>query len=120
MNTGSGRQASVRGEPGVISLAGRISFDVLPGLMDAYARAGVDGTVRLDFSGVRSLDVPGLNALVKLHLHARGQGRQLRATGLDVPFRDVLRASCIDEAVPFDPVPETASGYPRGGPGQGR
>lgn len=118
MTTDSGRPAVVREEPGTVFLSGRITSEILPGLMDAYARSSVGGTVLLDFSGIESIDVPGLNALIKLLLHARQQGGRLRAAGLGMPFQDVFRASRIDEAVPFEPVsvPEGPAGYPQGWP----
>lgn len=102
MVTGSQASFQIQAGPGIISLMGRISSQVTAELMDTYSRLDRTETVRLDFSHMDSLDVPGVNALIKLYLVARGQGRKLTATGLNPAFREVFIATRLHEAIPME------------------
>lgn len=117
--------ASVITEPGVttrdgvIALAGDITSRVTNGLMEAYDRVSRDRkAVRLDFSGANRMDVSGLNALIKLHERAKTRRVRLEATGLSLLFRDIFRASRLDEAIMPDPpgVTDRAGEAPAAGP----
>ncbi|MRR39261.1 anti-sigma factor antagonist, partial [bacterium] len=118
MSAGTDRSFVIRAEPGLISLEGRITFAVTGELLDAFPVAGKGATVSLDFSGMDSLDVSGINALIKLYLEARKQGKGLRAKGLSPLFREVFRAACLTEAFPMDAVAESGviGGIPDGWP----
>lgn len=107
MITGNGASFQIQAGPGMISLGGKINAQVTVELMDTYSRLDRTETVRLDFSRMDSLDVSGVNALIKLYLIARGQGRKLLATGLNSAFREVFIATRLHEAIPME---ATASG----------
>lgn len=89
----------VKTEPGRIFLEGRVSSLVWPDLMSAYVRVAGRDPVTLDFSEMESIDVSGLNALVKLAAAARGQEMKLLADGLSPAFREVFASARIDEAI---------------------
>ena len=93
---------AIRNEPGKIFLEGRISAPVWPDLMKAYVRSVGRGPVALDFSAMESLEVSGLNALVKLSVAAKGQGRKLVASGLTPFFQEVFASSRIDAVIPVE------------------
>jgi len=92
----------IREQEGAISLEGRITSQAADALMDAYSKAGRAGVARLDFSRMESIDVSGLNSLVKLHNEARRRGGRLSAAGVSPAFRDVLIAARLDEAISLD------------------
>lgn len=92
----------IQSKSGVISLEGKINARITAGLMDAYSMLGREETVRLDFSGMEYLDVSGVNALIKLYLVARGQGRKLLATGLSPAFREAFTVTRLSEAIPVE------------------
>jgi anti-anti-sigma regulatory factor len=98
---------AIRTEPGTIFLEGKVSSAAWPDLMKSYVRSVGQGPVTLDFSGMESLEVPGLNALVRLAAAVKGQGGNLAARGLSPEFREVFASSRIDEAIP---VGESSSG----------
>ncbi len=109
MNTGIDRSFVIRAEPGVISLEGRINFAVTRELLEAFPLAGQGATVSLDFSGMDSLDVSGVNALIKLYLKAREQGRGLRVKGLPPLYGEVFKAGCLTEAFPMEAGAESGT-----------
>ncbi|MBN2297232.1 MAG: STAS domain-containing protein, partial [Deltaproteobacteria bacterium] len=86
-------------DQGSIFLRGTITSRVSPLLMDAYHQLGTGNTIVLDFSGMKHIDIPGINALIKFHLHARPHGRKIVAYGLSPYFREVFTATGIGEAI---------------------
>ena len=109
MRTGESSSFLIREHQGAISLEGRITSQAAEALIDAYAKSGSTGITRLDFSRMESIDVSGLNALVKLHNEARKRGGSLSAVGVSPAYRDVLIASRLDEAISLD-VPACSAG----------
>jgi len=104
----------VRGQEGTISFQGKITSGVTPSLMDAYHRL-VTNEIKLDFSAMEQMDISGVNALIKLYLHAKTRGKRLVAQGVSPYFRDVFTVTRLDAAIPVKPV-DTAgiSGSPPG------
>lgn len=102
MKSGDKSSFLIREEQGAIFLEGRISSQAAEALMDAYLRSGRAAVTRLDFSRMESIDVPGLNALVKLHYEAGKRCGRLSAAGLSPAFREVFIAARLDEAISLD------------------
>ena len=86
-------------DQGSIFLRGTITSRVSPLLMDAYHQLGTGNTIVLDFSGMKHIDISGINALIKFHLHARPHSRKIVAYGLSPYFREVFTSTGIDEAI---------------------
>ena len=84
---------------GSLFLKGEITSQVSPLLMDAYHGLGTGDAVILDFSGMEHIDISGINALIKLYLHARAQDREVVAYGLSPYFREVFATTGIDKAI---------------------
>ena len=93
----------IHGQDGTISFQGKITSGVTSSLMDAYHRLVTD-EIRLDFSAMEHIDISGINALIKLYLHAKGHGKKLVAQGLSPYFTDVFTSVRLDAAIPFEPA----------------
>jgi len=109
----------VQAGPGVISLGGKLDAQITAELMDAFSRLDGIDPVRLDFSRMDTLEISGVNALIKLYVSARAQGIKLLATGLKPAFREVFAATRLDEAIPMEAPPsgsEAGADLPPGWP----
>ncbi|HNY65473.1 MAG TPA: STAS domain-containing protein [Deltaproteobacteria bacterium] len=93
---------AVSAEPRAIFLEGEVTSLVEPDLMNAYERSG-GSAVALDLSRTESLDISGVNTLVKLVVRAQGDGVRLTARGLSPALREVFASTRIDEAIPSGP-----------------
>ena len=70
-------------------------------LMDAYARASVDGArvIVLDFGHLEYMNSGGIGLLVTLLVRVRRQGQRLMAVGLSEHYRQILALTRLDEAI---------------------
>lgn len=105
----------IYGENSTIFFRGKITSEVTDTLMDTYHLL-VTNEIRLDFSAMEQIDISGINALIKLYLHAQDQGKKLAAQGISPYLKDVFAVVRLDEAIP--PAPADAPGTH--GPVQGK
>lgn len=102
MGTRDNSSFLVTEQQGTVYLEGRITSQATEALMEAYRKSGRAGDTRLDFSRVESIDVSGLNAVIKIHLQAEGSGGRLLAAGLSPALSDVFIAARLDEAIALE------------------
>jgi anti-anti-sigma factor len=84
-----------------IAIGGDVTSAGHDQLMDAYARASVDGArvIILDFSHLDYMNSGGIGLLVTLLVEIRGHGQRLLAVGLSSHYRQILALTRIDEAI---------------------
>ncbi|HPJ92627.1 MAG TPA: DUF1990 family protein [Deltaproteobacteria bacterium] len=93
----------IYGKNNTIFFQGKITSEVTGILMDTYQLL-VTNEIRLDFSALEQIDISGINALIKLYLHAQDQGKKLAAQGVSPYLKDVFTTVALDEAIPVEPA----------------
>ena len=85
----------------VIDITGDLTAADEDQLMDAYARASVDGVkaIVLSFAGLAYMNSSGIGLLVTLLVRAHRQGQQVLAYGLSDHYRQIFELTRLDEAV---------------------
>ena len=85
----------------VIDIAGDITSASEDVLMDAYARASVDGVtvIVLSFDRLEYMNSGGIGLLVTLLVRANRHGQRVLAYGLSDHYRQIFELTRLDEAV---------------------
>lgn len=88
------------GEVCAIDIAGDVTADSEPTLMEAFSRAANGAeTVLLNFSGLEYMNSGGIGLLVTLMVRANRQGQRLAACGLSKHYRQIFELTRLDEAI---------------------
>jgi anti-anti-sigma factor len=74
----------------VIELAGDVDRNAEAAFDEAYALAGTDRPLVLDFSGVSYINSTGIAVIVGLLAKARANGQSLSARGLTEHYRQIF------------------------------
>jgi anti-anti-sigma factor len=91
--------AQVRHEDGalVLDLAGDVSAAAEHKLLEAYAKAGGETVVLLDFSAVDYINSTGIALIVGLLAQARAAGQEVQARGLAEHYREIFRITRLSD-----------------------
>ena len=91
--------AQVRHENGVatLDLSGDVSAGAEQKLLDAYAQAGGEKVVLLDFSAVDYINSTGIALIVGLLAQARAAGQEVQARGLAEHYREIFRITRLSD-----------------------
>ena len=91
--------AQVRQEDGVavIDLTGDVSAAAEQTLLEAYAEAGGEPVVLLDFSAVDYINSTGIALIVGVLAQARTSGQEVRARGLAEHYREIFRITRLSD-----------------------
>jgi anti-anti-sigma factor len=91
--------ARVRHEDGVaiLDLSGDVSAGAEQKLLEAYAQAGGEKVVLLDFSAVDYINSTGIALIVGLLAQARAAGQEVQARGLAEHYREIFRITRLSD-----------------------
>ncbi len=89
------------GGTSIVDISGDITATCEDVLMDAYGRAGGEGTsaVILNFSGLEYMNSGGIGLLVTLLVRANRAKQRLLAFGLNDHYRQIFELTRLDEAI---------------------
>jgi anti-sigma B factor antagonist len=85
----------------IIDIDGEITASSEDVLMDAYGRAGGEGTrfIVLNFEGLDYMNSGGIGLLVTLLVRAQRQRQRVLAFGLSDHYREIFELTRLDDAV---------------------
>jgi anti-sigma B factor antagonist len=94
----------------VVDIKGEVTAASEAPLMDAYNRAGAEGTrtVVLNFTDLEYMNSSGIGLLVTLLIRANRQKQRLVAFGLSDHYRQIFELTRLDEAIAIHDDEETA------------
>ena len=106
----AGHGRNIQSDKGIIRFQGRITSESAAALKDAYHHTGTARTVILDFSGMEHIDVFGLNELIRLHLQAEEDLKELVVRDLSPYFQDVFKAARLGDIFPVTAIADASAG----------
>ncbi|MGE5139431.1 MAG: STAS domain-containing protein [Rudaea sp.] len=85
----------------VIDISGEVTAAAENILMNAYSRAGVQGTraIILNFSGLEYMNSSGIGLLVTLLIRANRQKQKLLSYGLSDHYKQIFSLTRLNEAI---------------------
>ncbi len=81
----------------MLDLSGDVSAGAEEKLLEAYAQAGGETVVLLDFSAVDYINSTGIALIVGLLAQARAAGQEVQARGLAEHYREIFRITRLSD-----------------------